>query len=884
MTTTSARTKVSRGSLEKENLLSIQEEKFEMTLNTDNAIAQGLLIQRLTELYEDPIEATVRETVSNGLDALAVAFSGEKAEIQVETPSELNPVFTVSDNGVGMTYDDLKEIYSRYGASTKTDNFDQIGAYGLGAKAPLAYGTQFTVTSVKDGIKTTIIVVREELTNYIRVIESGPSDEPTGTTVSVPVANDDINKFTQYVERYKNSPIDYSADLYVNGELVKGEKFALIDEEVVVFSENGEEVTARMWMELDKNKIVNLLTNLDESNFKRNIKFVIGGWAYSSPEARDYYYRSNSSTSVYVELKPGIVAFNSARDAILSNERFKKFENLISEYVKSKKFLKKMTKTINSLDIETFKNIVITLLNHSMNRIEIGANNELSVTEENSYGRFMHNFNVSDFVHEETGFDFTHITKGVPTKKVNSAILVANKVGYRSTMEYSVVVKNPGNRIDRNRNTRASEAVESLRETLEGTKDSVSLASLMLTVALQSFSNNSTDKTQITMVTDMVPSEDKKSAYQKVLTSRKTIIEMRNEKGLDSFTSYILYTKHDKASIEKMIKLSMLENMNVKVRTAEELTEEINEYRKENRNAPGARTVNKDFNANVYSITEGSSVDKVKIENLDAKAKNVFIISRDRFISAPELTQYLNGYCNENKLDPETVNIYAIVGNVRVVEMNVLSELGEMYEHFRSPNAGTSNLYNEKVAGKRIEQSLFSIYDKNLEKKSFIRLLSSLNYNSPSETVNELQNQIEEFKKVAELMGVETVDFDFEALQKLGEFGNETFGTSYSKSYWSLSEGQIQELVNKLSKDKYKIVELMSMLLGARYSNNSQIYISEDGKVNFGQKLEIIPSESTATVVKENPESTMSKVIKSNFELLVKEFTSQLKMLSTINF
>ena len=43
------------------------------------------------------------------------------------------------------TEEEVQEIYSRYGASTKTDDLDQIGAYGLGAKSPLAYGNEFTV-------------------------------------------------------------------------------------------------------------------------------------------------------------------------------------------------------------------------------------------------------------------------------------------------------------------------------------------------------------------------------------------------------------------------------------------------------------------------------------------------------------------------------------------------------------------------------------------------------------------------------------------------------------------------------------------------------------------------------------------------------------------
>ena len=172
MTLLQERSKVSQAkNIDKETLFAARTEKVEMTLNTDSALAQSLLIQRLTELYEDPIEATVRETVSNAIDAVSVATSGSEPEVHIYKPTSLNPVFTVKDNGVGMTYEDLKNVYSKYGASTKADDLEQIGAYGLGAKAPLSYGTEFTVTSVKDGEKTTVMVAREEMTNFIKIIK-----------------------------------------------------------------------------------------------------------------------------------------------------------------------------------------------------------------------------------------------------------------------------------------------------------------------------------------------------------------------------------------------------------------------------------------------------------------------------------------------------------------------------------------------------------------------------------------------------------------------------------------------------------------------------------------------------------------------------------------
>ena len=242
------RTKTAVSKMNKEVLLAPKSERVEMTLNTASALTSGLLIQRLTELYENPIEASVRETVSNAIDAVSVMHSGARPMVSIEAPTILNPVLVVSDNGLGMSYEDLKEIYSKYGASTKTNDFNQVGAYGLGAKAPLAYGTEFTVTSTKDGVKTTIIVAKEELTNYIKIIDSVQTEELSGTTVSIPVSNEDIDKFVDYINNYEKYPMEKDIDFIINGKQKENSKYVLINNGIKIFQSEDEVITGRVWL------------------------------------------------------------------------------------------------------------------------------------------------------------------------------------------------------------------------------------------------------------------------------------------------------------------------------------------------------------------------------------------------------------------------------------------------------------------------------------------------------------------------------------------------------------------------------------------------------------------------------------------------------------
>lgn len=99
-------------------------------MSDKDALLQAQL--RLTDQYSNPIEATVRETVSNAMDAIASLDNGDNKEKLVEIKLEKdgfdNYVFSVSDKGVGMDEETVLNNYARYNASTKINDFDSIGA------------------------------------------------------------------------------------------------------------------------------------------------------------------------------------------------------------------------------------------------------------------------------------------------------------------------------------------------------------------------------------------------------------------------------------------------------------------------------------------------------------------------------------------------------------------------------------------------------------------------------------------------------------------------------------------------------------------------------------------------------------------------------------
>lgn len=139
----------------------------------------------LTDLYADPELAIIREYSTNAYDAHIEG--GIARPIEVSTPTELRPLFTVRDYGAGLTADDIRDIYSRYGKSTKRASNDAVGMLGLGCKSALAYVDQFTLIGIVGGQRTAVSVSRDESgAGTMTVLEAGPTDEPDGVEISIP--------------------------------------------------------------------------------------------------------------------------------------------------------------------------------------------------------------------------------------------------------------------------------------------------------------------------------------------------------------------------------------------------------------------------------------------------------------------------------------------------------------------------------------------------------------------------------------------------------------------------------------------------------------------------------------------------------------------------
>jgi hypothetical protein len=177
--------------------------------------ATAHIMDVLTKLYANPLLAVIREYSTNAWDSHKQA--GVDEPIAVTLPSALAPTLTIRDHGIGLDADDIENIYSRYGTSTKRDSNEAVGMLGLGCKSALSYTSQFTLEGRKDGTKVAVLISRDEDgAGSMTPVGIEDTDEPNGVTVHVPIKASDVSTATGLAyEFFRFWP---EGEVLVNGE------------------------------------------------------------------------------------------------------------------------------------------------------------------------------------------------------------------------------------------------------------------------------------------------------------------------------------------------------------------------------------------------------------------------------------------------------------------------------------------------------------------------------------------------------------------------------------------------------------------------------------------------------------------------------------------
>ena len=162
-------------------------------------------------LYSNKIRAIIRELSCNAVDSHVGAGKAD-VPFEVHLPSVLEPWFSVKDFGLGLSGDQVVNIYTTYFESTKTDSNDYIGALGLGSKSPFSYTENFTVTAIKNGTKRIYSAFINEMgVPSIAEMSEELTDEGNGVEVKFSVTDRyDYNSFKyesdEVFKWFKNKP------------------------------------------------------------------------------------------------------------------------------------------------------------------------------------------------------------------------------------------------------------------------------------------------------------------------------------------------------------------------------------------------------------------------------------------------------------------------------------------------------------------------------------------------------------------------------------------------------------------------------------------------------------------------------------------------------
>jgi len=147
-------------------------------------------------LYHNKIAAPIREYISNAYDAQVM--SGKKHKPLVISLPTLNaPTFAVRDFGDGLTEDEVADLYTKYGESTKRNTNKTIGSFGIGCKSAFCISNNFLVTTYKNGRKSIYNCYLEDGDGkYAKMHDEETTDE-NGVEISIPVNSHQIHEWLQ---------------------------------------------------------------------------------------------------------------------------------------------------------------------------------------------------------------------------------------------------------------------------------------------------------------------------------------------------------------------------------------------------------------------------------------------------------------------------------------------------------------------------------------------------------------------------------------------------------------------------------------------------------------------------------------------------------------
>ena len=275
------------------------QESIGMSLDLDSA---QILMQMLSKnLYSDDIGSTVRECASNALDSHRRAGVHMPIIVGFKPASSGNYEFTVEDFGVGLDADDVKNIISKYGKSTKRDSATELGMMGLGFKAPLAYSSSFYFVCRKDGVEREYMMYEGEDVNTIDLLYEQPTAEGNGVKIIIPVKYQDASQFRKKIKEQLCYFESVYFDVPEDSSITNG--FVIARHDDFQFSELSDDQYLHVCLDnvyypLDFGKL-----GIDSIRFPIALRFSLSDGLYPTPNRESLRYTKEAKEIILNKLK-----------------------------------------------------------------------------------------------------------------------------------------------------------------------------------------------------------------------------------------------------------------------------------------------------------------------------------------------------------------------------------------------------------------------------------------------------------------------------------------------------------------------------------------------------------------------------------------------------
>ena len=287
--------------LEKQTQSVIQQEgetqdSIGMSLDLDSA---QVLMQMLSKnLYSDSIGSTIRECASNALDSHRRAGTTDPIIVSFKPNKDSNYEFSVEDFGIGLDADDVRNIISKYGKSTKRNSANELGMMGLGFKAPLAYCSSFYFVCRKNGVERKYMMYEGEEVNTIDLLYEALTTERNGVKVIVPVRYYDRHSFITKI----NEQLAYFENVYFDVDGIDND-FTIIRHEHFQWSPLSKNTNLHICLDnvyypLDFQKV-----GINTINFPIALRFSLTDGLFPTPNRESLRYTADAKAVILKKLQ-----------------------------------------------------------------------------------------------------------------------------------------------------------------------------------------------------------------------------------------------------------------------------------------------------------------------------------------------------------------------------------------------------------------------------------------------------------------------------------------------------------------------------------------------------------------------------------------------------